>query len=95
MYFFRVGKLILTKARGSNVVGDAEDITGDYKHKDGSNAERLAVYNAIRGVDRYVKFKRNWLKIILKVQLSLYMCISDGNGDFEIGGGVLQMPDLD
>ena len=25
------------------------------------------------------------LKIILKVQLSLYMYISDGNGDFEIG----------
>ena len=61
LYFFRVGKLILTKARGSNVVGDAEDITGDYKHKDGSNAERLAVYNAIRGVDRYVKFKRKLL----------------------------------
>ena len=71
MYFFRVGKLILTKARGSNVVGDAEDITGDYKHKDGSNAERLAVYNAIRGVDRYVKFKRKLLLYSLswKVQI--------------------------
>ena len=51
-FFFRVGKLILTKARGNNVVGDAEDITNLYKYKDGSNAERLAVYNAIRGVDR-------------------------------------------
>ena len=48
-FFSRVGKLILTKARGNN---DAEDITSLYKYKDGTNAERLAVYNAIRGVDR-------------------------------------------
>ena len=34
------------------MVEDAEDITNLYKYKDGSNAERLAVYNAIRGVDR-------------------------------------------
>ena len=27
----------------------------------------------------------HWLKIILEVQLTLYMYISDGNGDFEIG----------
>ena len=45
---FSVGKLLLTKARGdNNFGGDAEDITHLYKHKEGSNAERLAVYNAV------------------------------------------------
>ena len=79
MYFFRVGKLILTKARGSNVVGDAEDITGDYKHKDGSNAERLAVYNAIRGVDRYVKFKGKIFMYIRAFQKNLNCDYSQGS----------------
>ena len=36
--------------------GDAEDITNLYKPEEGSKAERLQVYNAIRNVDRYVKY---------------------------------------
>ena len=36
--------------------GDAEDITNLYKPEEGSKAERLQVYNAIRKVDRYVKY---------------------------------------
>ena len=32
----------------------------------------------------------HWLKIILKVEFSRYMYISDGNGDFEIGRFISQ-----
>ena len=32
------------------------DITQLYKSEEGSKAERLSVYNAIRNVDRYVKY---------------------------------------
>lgn len=51
---YHVGKLILTKAIGNDFRhgGDAEDITKLYKHTEGSEAERLSVYNAVRGVDR-------------------------------------------
>ena len=47
--------MILTKALGDErfgATGDAEDITRFYKHQEGSNAERLSVWNAVRGVDR-------------------------------------------
>jgi hypothetical protein len=46
---YHVGKAILTKAIGSD---HAEDITNLYKYEEGSNAERLSVYNSVRGVDR-------------------------------------------
>ena len=49
---YHVGKMILTKALGDSRFGDAEDITKLYKHEEGSNAERLSVWNAVRGVDR-------------------------------------------
>ncbi len=45
--------MILTKAIGNHAVGDAEDITHLYKFDEGSHEERLSVYNAVRGVDRY------------------------------------------
>ena len=32
------------------------DITHLYQPEEGSKAERLSVYNAIRNVDRYVKY---------------------------------------
>ncbi len=31
---------------------DAEDITAQYKNLEGSQEERLAVFNAVKGVDR-------------------------------------------
>jgi hypothetical protein len=44
-----VGRLILTKSVGSDI---PEDITFHYKDPEGSPEERLAVFNAVRGVDR-------------------------------------------
>lgn len=35
---------------------DYEDITWQYKHKEGTQEERLAVYNAVRGVDKAMRF---------------------------------------
>ena len=31
---------------------DAENVTYQYKNKEGTEAERLAVFNAVRGVDK-------------------------------------------
>ena len=50
-----VGRLILTKAPGiRDEFGDrdAEDVTHQYKNKEGTTAERLATFNAVRGVDK-------------------------------------------
>ena len=50
-----VGRLILSKAPGIRdeyADRDAEDITHQYKNKEGTTAERLAVFNAVRGVDK-------------------------------------------
>ena len=52
---YHVGKMVLTKSL-PGPGGDAEDITHLYKPEEGSKAERLSVYNAIRNVDRYVKY---------------------------------------
>ena len=44
----------MTKAPGiqnENGNSDAEDVTHQYKNKEGTDAERRAVFNAIRGVD--------------------------------------------
>ena len=52
---FSVGRLILTKSPGiRDEYGDrdAEDITYQYKNKEGTTAERLSVFNAVRGVDK-------------------------------------------
>ncbi len=49
----------MTKAVGfsdSNGNNDAEDITWQYKNKEGSQEERLSVFNAIRGVDKAMRF---------------------------------------
>ena len=35
---------------------DFQDITDLYKNREGSQEERLAVYNAVRGVDRAMRF---------------------------------------
>ena len=56
---FSVGRLVLTQAVGfhdSNGETDAQDITWQYKKKEGTQEERLAVYNAVRGVDKAMKF---------------------------------------
>ena len=55
LFLFSVGRLLLTKARGIRDVDgdkDAEDITYLYKNKEGTTAERLAVFNAVRGIDK-------------------------------------------
>ena len=52
---FSVGRLILTKSPGiRDEYGDrdAEDITHLYKNKEGTTAERLSVFNAVRGIDK-------------------------------------------
>ncbi len=56
-FFFHssVGRLIVTKAVGfldRDGDDDAEDITAQYKGEEGSQEERLAVFNAVRGVDK-------------------------------------------
>ena len=56
---FSVGRLLLTKAVGlmdDDTDRDAEDITWQYKNKEGSQEERLAVYNAVRGVDKAMTY---------------------------------------
>ena len=53
--YFSVGRLILTKQPGiRDEYGDrdAEDITYQYKNKEGTTAERLSVLNAVRGIDK-------------------------------------------
>ena len=50
---FSVGRLILTKSVGSEV---GEDVTWQYKKEEGTPEERLAVFNAVRGVDRAMKY---------------------------------------
>ena len=55
MFISSVGRLILTKAPGiRDEFGDrdAEDVTHQYKNKEGTTAERLATFNAVRGVDK-------------------------------------------
>ncbi|CAH1183736.1 unnamed protein product [Phaedon cochleariae] len=52
---YHVGRKILTKKLGltdDNSDTDMEDITRLFKNKEGTDAERLAVYNAVRGVPR-------------------------------------------
>ena len=50
---FSVGRLILTKSVGSDV---GEDVTWQYKNDEGTAEERLAVFNAVRGIDRAMKY---------------------------------------
>ena len=50
---FSVGRLILTKSVGSEA---GEDVTWQYKKEEGTPEERLAVFNAVRGVDRAMKY---------------------------------------
>lgn len=55
MFVFSVGRKILTKKPGpTDDKGDSDlfDVTYLYKNKEGTEAERLAVYNAVRGVPR-------------------------------------------
>ena len=57
--FDSVGRLILTKSVGrhdSDGDSDFMDITDLYKNREGSQEERLAVFNAVRGVDRAMRF---------------------------------------
>lgn len=51
---YHVGQLVVTKGIGHDSWNSdkAENITNLYKHEEGSAAERLSVYNAMRGVDR-------------------------------------------
>ncbi|XP_057672514.1 hemocyte protein-glutamine gamma-glutamyltransferase-like [Diorhabda carinulata] len=52
---YHVGRMILTKRLGpidDNGDNDYTDITDLFKNKEGSEAERLAVYNAVRGVPK-------------------------------------------
>ena len=52
---YSVGRLLLTKAPGiRDEYGDrdAEKITHQYKNEEGTTAERLSVFNAVRGVDK-------------------------------------------
>ncbi len=52
---YHVGRLILTKAptrHDHEGDDDAQDITHVYKNAEGTGEERLAVFNAIRGVDK-------------------------------------------
>ena len=48
-----MGRLILTKSVGSEA---GEDVTWQYKKEEGTPEERLAVFNAVRGVDRAMKY---------------------------------------
>lgn len=53
--FNSVGRKILTKKLGATDDkgdSDLQDVTYLYKNKEGTEAERLAVYNAVRGVPR-------------------------------------------
>lgn len=59
MPVFSVGKKILTKKVGvTDDKGDSDmwNITKQFKNKEGTEAERLAVYNAVRGVPRAQQF---------------------------------------
>lgn len=50
--FISIGRMILTKRPwlyDPNGDRDREDITAEYKPKEGSEAERLSLYNAVRG----------------------------------------------
>ena len=54
-----MGRLILTQAVGfHDTEGDRdhENITWQYKKKEGTPEERMAVYNAVRGVDKTMRF---------------------------------------
>ncbi|XP_018576112.1 hemocyte protein-glutamine gamma-glutamyltransferase isoform X2 [Anoplophora glabripennis] len=58
---YHVGRKILTKKLGptdDNGDSDLLDVTFIYKNKEGSEAERLAVYNAARGIPRAQEFYR-------------------------------------
>ena len=48
-----MGRLILTKSAGSDA---GEDVTWQYKNDEGTAEERLAVFNAVRGIDRAMKY---------------------------------------
>lgn len=53
--FLSIGRLILTKKPfmfDPNGDRDREDITLEYKAKEGTEAERLSLYNAVRGTER-------------------------------------------
>ncbi len=55
LFDISVGRLVVTKAVGFHDRDgdeDAEDITAQYKNVEGSQEERLAVFNAVRGVDK-------------------------------------------
>ena len=50
-----MGRLLVTKSPGiRDEYGDrdAEKITHQYKNEEGTTAERLAVFNAVRGIDK-------------------------------------------
>ncbi|XP_045617264.1 hemocyte protein-glutamine gamma-glutamyltransferase [Procambarus clarkii] len=62
---YHIGRQILTKCPGvEDDVGDKdqEDVLSDYKNEEGTEAERLAVHNAIRGSNRaqqYYDYKKD------------------------------------
>ncbi|XP_046739313.1 hemocyte protein-glutamine gamma-glutamyltransferase-like [Diprion similis] len=56
---YHIGRMILTKQPyifDPNGDKDRQDITKDYKAKEGSDAERLTLYRAVRGTERAKKF---------------------------------------
>ncbi|KAG0725052.1 Hemocyte protein-glutamine gamma-glutamyltransferase [Chionoecetes opilio] len=62
---YHVGRAILTKGPGKDDdagEGDQEDVVNEYKNKEGTTSERLAIHNAIRGSSRamqYYNFKKD------------------------------------
>jgi len=67
---YHVGKMVLTKSL-PGPGGDAEDITHLYKPEEGSKAERLSVYNAIRNVDRALKYYDLGKRVVEDVHMTL------------------------
>merc|ERR1712241_688274 len=63
-------RMILTKAP-AGPGGDAEDITHLYKPEEGSKAERLSVHNAIRNVDRALKYYDLGKRVVEDVHMTL------------------------
>ncbi|KAK7079820.1 hypothetical protein SK128_021525 [Halocaridina rubra] len=65
MNSYHIGRQILTKFAGKDDDDgdeDQEDVVGEYKSEEGSNAERLAIHNAIRGSRRaqqYYEYRKD------------------------------------
>ncbi|XP_071450028.1 hemocyte protein-glutamine gamma-glutamyltransferase-like [Hetaerina americana] len=56
---YHIGRVVLTKAPwifDPNGEMDKEDVTDQYKAKEGTEAERLSLMNAVRGTDRAKRF---------------------------------------